>query len=260
MTLADVVLAKKWELDALRHTLPADALADLEHNHRIGITYASNAIDGSTLTPGETALILERGMTFAGRPLKDHLQVAEHAGALDWIIRASARPDAPIGESDIRHLHRLAVCQSIPEISGRYADKPRRMETEAGAIDFLGSAGIPALMADFCAWLAPAPKEPATAFEAHFRLMAIHPFNDGNGRAARLLTNWLLARCDFPLIAIRPEDFSAYSQAIGKGLRDNDNKALSEFFFQRLDSTLDTFLGAARRAQAQAVPAASTRT
>ena len=260
MTLADVVLAKKWELDALRQGLRPDALADLENNHRIGVTYASNAIDGNALTAGETALILENGVTFPGKSLKDHLEVAEHAGALAWVLDAAGRADKPITDADIRHLHRLVVGQSIPEISGRYADRARRLESEGNIFDFPAPDSIPGLMSSLRDWFSSAPNEPAAAFEAQFLLLAIHPFNDGNGRTARLVTNWILARSGFPLIAIHPENKAAYLEAIAAGLPDNDATALSDFLFQRLDRTLDTFLAAARQAQDTYASTTQTRT
>ena len=61
-------------------------------------------------------------------------------------------------------------------------------------------------MGDFAAWLALAPDTPHTAFTAHRRLVDIHPFNDGNGRSARLLMNLILIRGGYPPVAVRPED------------------------------------------------------
>ena len=112
MMLADVVFAKKWELDALRHVLRPGALDILEHAQRIDITFTSNAIEGNALTAGETVLILEKGITVSGKPLKDHLEVVDHAKALAWVLDVAGRKDAPITEADLRNLHRLAVGQS----------------------------------------------------------------------------------------------------------------------------------------------------
>jgi len=70
--------------------------------------------------------------------------------------------------------------RSAPEIAGRYADLPRYVRTESGRYTFPSPVEVPALMGDLAAWLAPAPSTPATAFDAHGRLVHIHPFNDGN--------------------------------------------------------------------------------
>ena len=61
-------------------------------------------------------------------------------------------------------------------------------------------------MNDFARWLVSAGNAPDVAFAAHMRLVDIHPFNDGNGRNARLLMNLILIRSGYPPIAVRPED------------------------------------------------------
>ena len=259
MTLADVVLAKKWELDALRHVLRPGALDSLEHSQRIDITFTSNAIEGNTLTAGETALILEKGITVSGKPLKDHLEAVDHAKALDWVLDMARQKETPIRETDLRNLYRLVTAQSAPAIAGRYADRPRFVNTDAGVFNFPAPAEAPALMAKFCAWLAAAPDEPASAFEAHLRLVGIHPFNDGNGRTARLLMNLILARAGYPPIAVRPEDRRAYIGALETAERGGGDVDFNELLLRRLDQTLDIYLSAARQAQ-EAPRATPTRT
>ena len=249
MTLADVVLAKKWELDALRHALRPGALDNLEHTQRIDITFTSNAIEGNTLTAGETALILEKGITVSGKPLKDHLEAVDHAKALDWVLEMAGQKETPIREADIRNLHRLVTAQSAPDIAGRYADRPRFVNTDKGVFNFPAPVEVPVLMADFSAWLAAAPDEPTSAFEAHLRLVGIHPFNDGNGRTARLLMNLILSRAGYPPIAVRPEDRPAYIRALETAQRDGGPADFNDLLFRRLDGTLDIYLAAARQVQ-----------
>jgi Fic family protein len=76
--------------------------------------------------------------------------------------------------------------------------------TNAGRHGFPSPAEVPALMGDFAHWLRAARR--ATAFEAHRRLVDIHPFNDGSGRTARLLMDLILIRCGYPAVAVRPKD------------------------------------------------------
>lgn len=260
MTLADVVLAKKWELDALRQAIRPDALDSLEHSQRIDITFTSNAIEGNTLTAGETALILEKGITVAGKPLKDHLEAVDHAKALAWVLEIARQKETPIREADLRNLHRLVIAQSAPGVAGRYADRPRFVNTNSGVFNFPAPVEIPALMADFAAWLAAASDEPTSAFEAHLRLVGIHPFNDGNGRTARLLMNLILARAGFPPIAIRPEDRPTYIHALETAESGGGNAEFDDLLFRRLDQTLDIYLAAARQAQDASAEAIQKRT
>ncbi|MGI8741869.1 MAG: Fic family protein [Bryobacteraceae bacterium] len=74
------------------------------------------------------------------------------------------------------------VVRSQPEIGGIYSTLPRRI---AGSpVVFPNAAKIPQLMKEYGEQLGDAQPVPAASFEAHFRLAAIHPFSDGNGRAA----------------------------------------------------------------------------
>ncbi len=97
-------------------------------------------------------------------------------------------------------------------------------------------------------WLTAAPGSPATAFEAHFRLTAIHPFADGNGRTARLLMNLLLLREGYPPVAVRPEDRIPYLEALERSSESDDLRPFQSFMHGRLDATLDAYLGLLRQA------------
>ena len=74
-------IAAKKRLDELRPLSPR-ALANLEHYHDIDLTYTSNAIEGNMLSPVETTLVIEKGITVSGKPLKDHLEALDHYDAI----------------------------------------------------------------------------------------------------------------------------------------------------------------------------------
>ncbi|TGT46396.1 Fic family protein [Mesorhizobium sp. M8A.F.Ca.ET.165.01.1.1] len=249
MTAAAKISGKKRQLDALKRRVRPGALEGLEHSQRIDITYTSNAIEGNTLTAGETALVLEKGITISGKPLKDHLEAIDHARALSWVLEIASKDDHPIMEADIRNLHHLVVANSKPEIAGQYADSARYVNTNVGVFNFPAPVEIPALMEVLCRWLSAAPSTPRTAFEAHRRFVAIHPFNDGNGRTARLLMNLVLARGGYPPVAIRPEDRPDYIAALEIDQSGGGHIAFDKLLFERLDQTLDIYLDAARQAQ-----------
>ncbi len=84
------------------------------------------------------------------------------------------------------------------------------MLTDSGRHHFPSPAEIPALMGDFTAWLGTARSAPDTAFTAHRRLVEIHPFDDGNGRTARLLMNLVLIRGGYSPVAVRLVERPAY--------------------------------------------------
>jgi Fic family protein len=89
---------------------------------------------------------------------------------------------------------------------------------------------------------------PAVAFDAHFRLTAIHPFMDGNGRTARLLMNLLLIRGGYPPVAVRPGDRKPYLDALEQASLAGDLQPFQLLTHERLDQTLEEYLGALRQA------------
>ncbi len=238
------VAAKKERLDAMR---PAsrEALLALQKYYDVDLTYTSNAIEGNTLTLRETAEVIEHGITVGGKPLRDHLEAVDHYSAVLW-MRELAATATPIEENTVRELHRRIVARSQPEIGGIYSTLPRRI---AGSPVILPNAAkIPQLMKEFGEWLGKADPVPATSFDAHFRLVAIHPFSDGNGRTARLLMNLLLLREGYPPVAVRPEDRKEYLDTLQHASMKDDMKPFQTFMHRRLDATLGEYLSALQEA------------
>jgi Fic family protein len=185
----------------------------------------------------ETTLVIEKGITVGGKPLKDHLEALDHYEAMHY-IRELGTHSEPLTERDIRNLHSLVVQRSQPDIAGRYADLPRYVRTETGRHAFPSPAEVPSLMGDFASWLRGAPDTPVTAFQAHRRLVDIHPFNDGNGRTARLLMNLILIRGRYPPIAVRPQDGLLYTRALQRSQAGQGTEDFERLLSGRLDATL----------------------
>jgi len=240
--LIDSVEQKKAQFDRAR-PLSVAALAQLQKHYDIELTYTSNAIEGNTLTLRETAEVIEHGITVGGKSLRDHLEAVDHYEAVQWMRELAARTE-PIGESTVSELHRRIVARSQPAIAGIYSQLPRRI---AGSpVVFPNPAKIPALMEEFGAWLNAAPPDPATVFEAHFRLTEIHPF--GNGRTARLLMNLLLVRGGYPPVAVQPQDRKTYLDVLERGSLAGDLRPFQNFTHERLDATLAEYLKALQEA------------
>jgi len=245
------VAAKKERLDAMR-PVSREALLALQKSSDVELTYTSNAIEGNTLTLRETAELIEHGIAVGGKPLRDHLEAVDHYDAVLWMRELAAKA-TPIDESTVRELHRRIVFRSQPEIGGIYSTLPRRI---AGSPVVLPNAvKIPGLMKEYGEWLSKAEPEPAASFDAHFRLAAIHPFTDGNGRTARLLMNLLLLRGGYPPVAVRPEDRKTYLDTLEHASLREDLTPFRAFMYQRLDATLGEYLSAFE----EALPPEATR-
>lgn len=236
--MTNQIQAKKAQLDALRPFSPK-ALAQLEAWYDVELTYTSNAIEGNTLTRQETAVVLEKGITVRGKPLKDHQEAVDHLAALQY-VRELVRQERSIAEADIREIHRLVASGTLKDEAGRYSTQPRRV---AGSrVVFPNPAKVPSLMESFGQWMEDAPIGFETALEAHLRLVSIHPFSDGNGRTARLLMNLLLMKAGYPPLVIRPEDRLEYLESIESYQLGQGTEGYQVLMHTRLEAALDDYL------------------
>lgn len=230
--------AARGRLDALR-PLSAEVIAALRHADDVALTYTSNAIEGNTLTHLETALVIEKGITIGGKTVTEHLEAQDHYAALQ-LMHQMARGSSPIAEGDVRELHRRIVMRSRPQIAGVYSTMPRR--TAGSAVVFPNAARIPELMSELGSWLAGQPASAEVAFEAHLRLVSIHPFADGNGRTARMLMNLILIRAGYPPIPIRPEDRKRYLESLESCQTGGETMPYFDLLSELLEVTLEHYL------------------
>ena len=234
---------KRKKLDALR-PLAEGTIRNLDDWYDVELTYTSNAIEGNTLTRSETAIVLEKGLTVRGKHLKDHLEAIDHKEALDYVRHLSVQ-DEPIREGDIREIHRLVLGRSNAQEAGRYSLHDRSIL--GSTVTFPTPADIAPLMAEFGQWLSKAECTPQNAFEAHARLVSIHPFTDGNGRTARLLMNLILIKGGYPPVVVTPEGRPDYIDALEHRQLSDDNSDFETLMAKQLLASLDRYLGAATK-------------
>ena len=238
----------KRHLDDSR-PLSIAVIAALRHAYDVELTYTSNAIEGNTLTHQETALVIEKGITVGGKSLAEHLEAQDHYAAVQY-VRELADKHGKLGRRDALELHRRIVLRSRPEMAGVLSSLPRRIA--GSGVTFPAPVKLPGLMDEFGTWLANQPDTPEAAFEAHLRLVGIHPFNDGNGRTARLLMNLMLIRGGYPVIAIRPSDRKRYIEAIEASQTGGDSGPYYVVLGERLADTLEDYVEKCREAEAAA--------
>lgn len=234
---------KKQQLDAFR-PLPPELVKNLEEWFKVELTYTSNAIEGNTLTRAETALVVEKGITVQGKSLKEHLEATNHAEALDYIKTLVNKKRQELTENDILDIHK-AILQKIEEDhAGRYRTQHARL---TGSETILPNpVRIPDLMKTFIKWLTGTNLDHPVeiAADAHFRLVSIHPFSDGNGRTSRLLMNLLLMQEGYPPAIIRKEERLEYVNALEKGQVANGIDDFYNLIYEAVDRSLDIYLEA----------------
>jgi Fic family protein len=206
---------KKKRLDKHR-PLSKELVRNLDDWFRIELTYTSNAIEGNTLTRQETAMVVEKGLTVGGKTLVEHLEATNHAHAIDWVKDQIKKKPTKITVNDILTIHNLILKGIDDDNAGHY--RRFRVRISGSTVVLPNPQKIPDLMTDFIDWLKGTdslhPVE--LAAQAHYRLVTIHPFADGNGRSARLLMNMILLINGYPAAIIRKQDRLNYINSLEK--------------------------------------------
>ncbi len=236
---------KKALLDRLR-PLPPSLVRNLEEWFKIELTYTSNALEGNTLTRRETALVIEKGLTVGGKSLTEHLEATNHSRALDYIESLIQKRSFDFSSSDILSIHALILRGIDDENAGRYRTVSVRIS--GSSVVMPNARKVPDLMDEFHTWLIqPHTLHPvAFAGEAHYRLVTIHPFVDGNGRTARLLMNLILLSHGYPPAIIRKRDRLAYISALEKAQLGGSRDPYDKIILQATNRSLDIYINAAQ--------------
>ena len=200
------IIEKKKKVDSIR-PLPGDSLKKLHEEMRLLHTYHSNAIEGNTLTLSETKLVLEEGLTIGGKSLREHLEAANNAKAFDF-IESIVGKKTKIDHITIQKIHEI-VTAGLLEEAGRYRTKNVRITgAKKTPPDW---SKVVNLMDELIENVEISEKNPIeTSAFLHHRFVEIHPFIDGNGRVARLLTNLYLIGLGYSPIVIKTEDRKKY--------------------------------------------------
>lgn len=204
--------------------------ASIDRKFMLEFNYNSNHIEGNTLTYGQTELLLLFGQVDSDAKMSDLEEMKAHNVCLKMIQEESKAVERPLTECFIRELHNTLLRDDYEvrkqdnngnELryivhAGKYKTRPNSVITLTGErFEYASPEETPALMSDLIAWYNDtvqknelSPIELASLF--HYRYIRIHPFEDGNGRIARLLVNYILHRANYPMIIIRSDEKDKY--------------------------------------------------
>jgi Fic family protein len=182
--------------------LPPAVQSELRRQARVRSTHYSTRIEGNRLTLTEAEKVVEgKRVELHGRE-RDAGEVRSYWKALLRVEEWAARGD-DLTEELIRRLHALVEGRTRPS---PYRDGQNLIrDSETGALVYLPpeAKDVPNLMAGLVEWVRRAREErlppPILAGLAHYQLVTIHPYYDGNGRTARLLATFLLHRDGYGL-------------------------------------------------------------
>ena len=206
----------------------------LSRRFTIDFNYNSNHIEGNTLTYGQTELLLLFGKIVGEADVRDvHEMTASNVG-LKIMKEEALLKETPLTQHFLRTLHNTllredyTVYRTLPGgvqtsyviHAGQYKTRPNSVITRYGdRFEYASPEETPALMSDLVDWYNDAersgkftPIELSAIF--HYRYIRIHPFEDGNGRIARLMVNYILTRHDYPMIVVRSRKKKQYIEAL----------------------------------------------
>lgn len=202
----------------------------------IDFNYNSNHIEGNTLTYGQTEILLLFGKVIGEAEAKDVQEMTASNVGLRMMREEARMGDVPLTQNFIRTLHKTllredyTVYRNLPGgqttsytiHAGQYKTRPNSVITRYGdRFEYASPEETPALMSDLVDWYNESerlgkftPVELAALF--HYRYIRIHPFEDGNGRIARLMANYILSRHSYPMIVVRSRKKNEYLEALHK--------------------------------------------
>ena len=253
----------KQELDEFR-PLPEGVIARVEQKLRIESNYHSNAIEGNSLTLGETRSLILHGLTAHGKPMRDHLDVEGHDTAVK-AIEFAVKEEQGLTETFIRNLHRVLLKEpyDVRAITpdgkpttrritiGQYKTAPNNVKTSTGEIyHFLPPEQVKPAMTDLVDRLRSQEEKGEhpiiVAANFHYEFVRIHPFDDGNGRMARLLMNLILIKHGYTIAMVRRDTREEYLDGLERADRTEDRAQFIRYITSCCEYPLNLYLRAAR--------------
>lgn len=192
-------------LDSFR-PLSAVQTAHLNEVFDTEYTYESNRIEGNTLTLLETDLIINKGMTVAGKKMQEHLEAVNHKNAIEY-IRDIVNNNKAFSEETLRKIHAIVLVGIDFKNAGNW--RTDRVRIVGSSHICPNPVKVPTLMAEYFEYYEANKNKlhPVILSAAmHEKLVTIHPFIDGNGRTARLIMNMILLSHGYPITIISSEN------------------------------------------------------
>ncbi len=245
MDIANIIsLIEKFQ------SLNLSANIDFDKFNQYAITHHSTTIEGSTLTEIETRLLLDEGITPAGKPLLHSLMMQDYYRALLFVIEQAANKIA-ITPEFIQGVNALVMKQTGVVYQTVFGELDaakgvfRKGNVSAGNTYFVGYDKVEGLLKKLCSSVTDKLNTGDTviekinlSFDVHFDLVTIHPFYDGNGRTSRLLMNYLQLYFGLPMSMVFKEDKAAYFEALQQTRLKEDISIFRNFMYSQYEKYL----------------------
>ena len=231
---------------------------------RLEWNYNSNHIEGNTLTYGETYLLLIKGNVTGDHSAQEIDEMRAHDLVVLKLREYASDPSRELVEADIREWNKIILVRSywkeaITETGqptqkliepGAYKKTPNSVRQANGEMFYYASPEeTPIKMQELMDWYRAERAEQKLhpvelAALLHYRFVRIHPFDDSNGRTARLLMNYELLRNNYPPVIVKSSDKKNYLLALSKADA-GDLKSFVDYVVEQLLWSLNVAIKAA---------------
>lgn len=232
-------ILQRWQ------AMKMDEILDFDKFNQYAIVHHSTTIEGSTLTETESQLLLDEGITPKGKPLLHSLMNIDHLESLRFVIQ-SATEKKKLTPTFIHSINAKLMRQTgsmyntalgtVDASAGEF----RKGNVRAGNSYFVNYDKVPGLVEKLCKTLNEkisttweSEDQLNLSFDAHFDLVSIHPFYDGNGRTSRLLMNFIQKYYGLPMGIVFKEDKAEYFEALVKSREEKDVTYFRNFMMEQ---------------------------
>ena len=226
-------------------SLTKEHILYFEKFNNYALVHHSNSIEGSSLTEAETFLLLDEKLTPHSKPLNDTLMAVDHYKALNYILNI-AKSKEKLSDEMIKNTSELIMKNTGGKISSTAGDfdsskgEYRKLTVRAGNRTFIDYKKIPDYVMKLVSYINSNIEGLKNfidiyklSFDAHFQMVSIHPFADGNGRLSRLLMNYVQHFHGLPLSVIYNQDKIRYYSALEDTRKKEDIKIFYDFMFEQ---------------------------
>ena len=234
--------------------LGIDSQIDYEKFYLYSIITHSTAIEGSTVTEIENQLLFDEGISAKGKTISEQMMNLDLNKAYEESIRI-AKGHTDITIDMLKGLARLVMMNTgatyktaLGEFSSANGDlRLLNVTAGVGGRSYLSYQKVPVKLQEFCDWINEERSKPMStaerykfSFEAHYRLVTIHPWADGNGRMARLVMNHI--QFEFGLIPAKvlKEDKGDYINALIATRESDDINHFLDFMAEEMVKTISS--------------------
>jgi len=224
------------ELIAKYKDLGIDKQIDYDKFYLYSIITHSTAIEGSTVTEIENQLLFDQGISASGRSMNEQLMNLDLKAAYEKAIMY-AKEHRSISVDLLKELAGILMRNTGTVARGDI----RLLNVTAGfeGRSYLNFSKIPGALDDFCLWLNDARKSNTdtisryqVSFDAHYKLVTIHPWADGNGRMARLLMNMLQFEAGLIPSIIKKDSKAKYIESLINTRESGNLEIVRDFMFE----------------------------